>query len=129
MPAPRAVRPPRRPVGDLDRVRASECGRYVSGFHDLSKGADRLPRATGKLLLFAQHMTAMPALALRALAVLMAGAVVAAISDAPPRLVASHAQVAAPAPQEAGAVEPQAVIEQSCVTCHNDRAKAGGLSR
>ena len=73
-------------------------------------------------------MTAMPALALRALAVLMAGAVVAAIADAPARLVASHAQVAAPAPHEAGAVEPQALIEQSCVGCHNDRAKAGGLS-
>jgi mono/diheme cytochrome c family protein len=60
-----------------------------------------------------------------ALAVLAASVSVAAVSDAPPRLVASHPQ-APPAP---AALSPQAVVEQSCVGCHNDRAKAGGLSR
>ena len=62
--------------------------------------------------------------ALRALAVLAASVSVAAVSDAPPRLVASHMQ-APPAPP---ALSPQAVVEQSCVGCHNDRARAGGLS-
>jgi mono/diheme cytochrome c family protein len=54
--------------------------------------------------------------------VLALGAVASARTDAP-RLVASH-QAAAAAP----ATTPQAIVDQSCVTCHNDRAKAGGLS-
>jgi len=58
------------------------------------------------------------------LTVLAAGAVLSATTDAP-RPVASHPQAASPAP---AAAAPQAVIERSCVTCHNDRAKAGGLS-
>ncbi|MEZ5289988.1 MAG: DUF1592 domain-containing protein [Vicinamibacterales bacterium] len=44
------------------------------------------------------------------------------VSAATPRPVASH-QASAPA-----ATSPQAVVEQSCIGCHNDRAKAGGLS-
>ena len=58
------------------------------------------------------------------LSVLAAGAVLSATADAP-RPVASHPQAAPPA---SAVVAPQAVIERSCVTCHNDRAKAGGLS-
>ena len=65
----------------------------------------------------------MRAIVLVALTVLAAGPVLLATVDAP-RPVASHSQpAAAPA-----ASTPQAVVEQSCVGCHNDRAKAGGLT-
>jgi mono/diheme cytochrome c family protein len=46
-------------------------------------------------------------------------------APAPPSAVAmaaSHAQAQTPAES------PQAVVDRSCTTCHNDRAKAGGLS-
>jgi len=55
------------------------------------------------------------------LTLLAAGTVVSARPE--PRPLASHAAQAAPGP-----LSPQAVVEQSCVGCHNDRAKAGGLS-
>ena len=63
--------------------------------------------------------------ALVLLTVLAAGAVVSATADGP-RPVASHPQ--APAAAAPAAVGPQAVVAKSCVGCHNDRAKAGGLS-
>ncbi|MEZ5419947.1 MAG: DUF1592 domain-containing protein [Vicinamibacterales bacterium] len=61
------------------------------------------------------------------LAALAAGAVVSARSEPPLRPLASHAAPETAA-QPAAPRTPQAVIEQSCVGCHNDRAKAGGLS-
>ena len=67
---------------------------------------------------------ALRSLASCVLTVLAAGAVVSARPGPPPRPLASHDAVqSAPA-----ATAPQAVVEQSCVGCHNDRAKAGGLS-
>ena len=63
------------------------------------------------------------AIVLAALTALAAGPVLFATADAP-RPVASHRQpAAAPA-----VTTSQAVVEQSCVGCHNDRAKAGGLT-
>ena len=65
----------------------------------------------------------MRAIVLAALTALAAGPVLFATADAP-RPVASHRQpAAAPA-----VTTSQAVVEQSCVGCHNDRAKAGGLT-
>ena len=65
----------------------------------------------------------MRAIVLAALTAVAAGPVLLATADAP-RPVASHSQAAA----ASAVMTPQAVVEQSCVGCHNDRAKAGGLT-
>jgi mono/diheme cytochrome c family protein len=48
----------------------------------------------------------------------------------PPRPLASHPQQGSPVSvaRDSVAESPQAVVDRSCVGCHNDRAKAGGLS-
>jgi cytochrome c551/c552 len=42
--------------------------------------------------------------------------------------VPSHAQTPAAAQSSASAQTPEALVKQYCATCHNDRAKTGGLS-
>jgi mono/diheme cytochrome c family protein len=68
-------------------------------------------------------------LALGAVAAVAAIGVVLSAAERP-RPVASHPPLTAAHSQQAETAigSPQAVVDRSCTTCHNERAKAGGLS-
>src|SRR5438132_13295126 len=56
---------------------------------------------------------------------LLAGVLSASLASV---FTASPSLTAAPAPQTSGAQAQLATINQYCVSCHNDRAKTGGVS-
>ena len=59
----------------------------------------------------------------RKISIILTGAVLSALS-----LTATSAQQRAPEPTQTGQTAPAAVLKTYCVTCHNDRAKTGGLT-
>jgi mono/diheme cytochrome c family protein len=59
----------------------------------------------------------------RKISIILTGVVLSALS-----LTATSAQQRAPEPTQTGQTAPAAVLKTYCVTCHNDRAKTGGLT-
>jgi mono/diheme cytochrome c family protein len=59
----------------------------------------------------------------RKISIILTGVVLSALS-----LAATGAQQRVPEPTQAGQTAPAAVLKTYCVTCHNDRAKTGGLT-